>query len=77
MISKYNIIILLILIYYFPVNLFAQPARQYQRDEAGGEKITNEIIYRELKIFEAKTEERFKAIEQSVLVQREMEFRVS
>jgi hypothetical protein len=41
------------MLYYLPTNLFAQD-----------EKITNEQIYRELKIFEAKTEERFKSAEQ-------------
>lgn len=48
-----SLLILLISIYLSPANLFAQE-----------EKITNEQIYHELKIFEAKTEERFKAIDQ-------------
>jgi len=58
-------LILLISFYFLPANLFAQPARQSNSYKAGGEeKITNEQIYRELKIFEAKTEERFKAVDQ-------------
>ena len=46
-------LIFLISYCYFPANLFAQE-----------EKITNEQIYRKLITFEARTEERFKAIDQ-------------
>lgn len=50
-------LILLISFCYFPANLYAQV---YLEEE----KVTNEQIYRKLITFEAKTEERFKAIDQ-------------
>jgi len=64
MFSKF-LLILLILVFSCTTDIWAQTSRQRQSSEMSGEeRITNEQIYRELKIFEARTEERFKAIEE-------------
>jgi len=53
------------LIFSYSADIEAKTSHQSQTGEQSrGERITNEQIYHELKIFEARTEERFKAIDE-------------